>query len=123
MHVPLFDPRGKGFHKCLPEKNGKDLLELFERYHVTHLFASHIHGYFTGVWEGVPYTITGGAGGRLQGSDPDHFFYHYVKVQVHGGNVDTVVRQIDSKEIMESFLDLARNDALDWDRSLGWASP
>ncbi len=70
MHVPPFDPRGRGFKKCLPEKDGRDLLTLFKQYNVTHIFASHIHGYFSGVWDGIPYTITGGAGGSLQGSDP-----------------------------------------------------
>ena len=75
MHVPPFDPRGNGFHKCL--NDGEELLDLFRHYHVTYLFASHIHGYFSGVWQGVPYTITGGAGGKLQGNDPNHFFHHY----------------------------------------------
>jgi hypothetical protein len=60
MHVPPFYPRGNGFSECLPEKDRKDLLDLFKRYNVTHLFASHIHGYFSGVWEGISYTITGG---------------------------------------------------------------
>jgi hypothetical protein len=50
MHVPPFDPRGNGFNECLPEKDKEDLLDLFKRYNVTHLFASHIHGYFVGVW-------------------------------------------------------------------------
>jgi len=97
MHVPPFDPRGGGFDKCLPERDRRDLLDLFRRYNVTHLFASHIHGYFTGVWEGVPYTITGGAGAGLQGSGSQHFFHHYVEVHVNDGKVDTTVRQIDSE--------------------------
>jgi hypothetical protein len=96
MHVSPFDPRGKGFRKCL--KDGKDLLRLFRRYNVTHLFASHIHGYFSGVWEGVPYTITGGAGSSLQGEDPDHFFHHYVTARVHQGKVETTVTRINAKE-------------------------
>ncbi len=74
MDVPPFDPRGNGFSECLPEKDKKDLLDLFRRYNVMHAFASHIHGYFAGVCEGISYTITGGAGGRLKGSDPEHFF-------------------------------------------------
>jgi hypothetical protein len=100
MHVPPFDPRGNGFNKCLPEKDRKDLLDLFRRYSVTHVFASHIHGYFSGVLEGVPYTITGGAGGSLQGSDPEHFFHHYVKMHVRDGRVDLTVRRINAESAM-----------------------
>ena len=108
MHVPPLDPRGDGFHKCL--KNGNDLLDLFKRYNVTHLFASHIHGYFSGKWDGVPYTITGGAGGGLQGSDPNHFFHHYITVHVQDQNADIMVRPIQA-EYLSEFLE---DSALEW---------
>jgi hypothetical protein len=101
MHVPPFDVRGGEFHKV--PKYGKDLLDLFRRNNVTHLFASHIHGYFTGVSEGIPYTITGGGGARLQGNDPEHFFHHYLKVHVNNGNVDTSVSRVDSGNVMKSL--------------------
>jgi 3',5'-cyclic AMP phosphodiesterase CpdA len=114
MHVPPFDPRGRGFNKCLPEKDGKDLKELFRRYKVTHLFASHIHGYFSGMWEGVPYTITGGAGGRLQGSDPEHFFHHYVMVHVHNAKTDTIVRRVDGRDAMARVRDAMEDYVLEW---------
>jgi hypothetical protein len=94
MHVPLFDPREGLGYKCLPEEDGRDLLALFKRYQVTHLFASHIHGYFSGLWEGVPYTITGGAGAGLQGEDPRNFFHHYVEVHVSGGKVEMEPKRI-----------------------------
>jgi hypothetical protein len=119
IHVPPFDPRGKGFNKCLTDKDGEDLRDLFRRYNVTHLFASQVHGYFSGIWEGVPYTITGGVGGSLQGSNPEHSFHHYVKVHVHGGNVDMAVRQIDSEGIMPGFFGLIQDYALDWGSLLG----
>ena len=119
MHVPPFDPRGNGFSECLPEKNREDLLDLFRRYNVTHVFASHIHGYFSGVWEGIPYTITGGAGGRLKGSDPEHFFHHYVKVHVNNGNVDTTVRRIDAESVMKSLIDLMEDFLLEWGLLVG----
>ena len=49
-------------------------MALFKKYKVTHIFAGHIHGYYTGTWDGMPYTITGGAGAQLYGSDPEHVF-------------------------------------------------
>jgi hypothetical protein len=119
MHVPPFDPRGNGFNKCLPEQDGKDLLDLFSRYNVTHLFASHIHGYFSGVWTGISYTITGGAGGKLQGQDPEHFFHHYAKVHVNNGHVETVVRRIDAENVMKSFIDLVEDFLLEWGLLVG----
>lgn len=95
MHVPPFDTTGIGFAgHYLQEKDGKYLLDLFRHYKVSHIFTSHIHGYFSGMSEGVSYTITGGGGAKLYGSNPEHFFYHYVTVRVHNGKVDTVVRHV-----------------------------
>ncbi len=108
MHIPPFDPRGRG------RQPDSELLALFRRYGVTHLFASHIHGYFSGVWDGIPYTITGGAGGRLQGSDPEHFFHHYVKVHILNGKVDSEVKRIEAKSLFVSFYHLILNDLLEW---------
>jgi 3',5'-cyclic AMP phosphodiesterase CpdA len=99
MHMPPFDPSGR----YALEKDWKDLMDLFRSYNITHLFTSHIHGYFSGVWEGVPYTITGGAGARLQGSDPEHFFHHYVKVHVNNGKVETTVRRINAENALAHF--------------------
>jgi len=117
MHVPPFDPRGGGYY--LPEKDGKDLLDLFRRYKVSHLFASHIHGYFSGVWEGVSYTITGGAGARLQGNDPAHFFHHYVQVHVHDGKIETTVKRIESEGMLGCFFDLMKDRVLEGGLLLG----
>jgi 3',5'-cyclic AMP phosphodiesterase CpdA len=114
MHVPPFDPRGSGYNKCLVEKDRKDLLALFMRYHVTHLFASHLHGYFSGVWEGIPYTITGGGGAGLQGKDPEHFFHHYVRVQVNHGKTDLTVTRIDAASLTGRVHDLVRNDVVEY---------
>jgi hypothetical protein len=114
MHVPVFDPRGGAFHKSLPDNDQKDLLDLFRRYKVTHLFASHLHGYFSGVQSGIPYTVTGGAGGRLQGKDPEHFFHHYVKVDVHNGTADVTVKRIDAAHPVMYLFDLAEDYVLQW---------
>jgi hypothetical protein len=117
MHVPPFDPRGDGFHKCL--NDGKEFLDLFGHYHVTHLFASHIHGYFSGVWQGVPYTITGGAGAKLQGDDPNHFFHHYVTVHVHQGTAETVVKRIDPEGGVMRLFDFFEGDVFEWGLLVG----
>jgi 3',5'-cyclic AMP phosphodiesterase CpdA len=101
MHIPPFDPRRDGIY--LQGKDRNDLLDLFRRYKVTHLFTSHIHGYFSGTWEGIPYTITGGAGAELQGNDPEHFFHHYMKVHVSNTKVDLTVRRIHAEDAMVRF--------------------
>ncbi len=99
MHVPLFDPRNSKiptpfFHHCLPRKSAEKLLKLFEKYKVTHIFASHIHAYYRGKWGSIPYTITGGAGAELVGDNPSHDFYHYLKVSIKGDKVDIKVVHI-----------------------------
>ena len=94
LHTPLFDPRGGENHHCLPEATGRRLAALFRQYRVTHIFAGHIHSYFSGNWDGVPYTITAGAGAPLHGTDPKHFFYHYLKVTLQGGEVHVEVQRI-----------------------------
>lgn len=109
MHVPPFNPTGT----YPPQKDWKDLLELFRRYNVTHLFASHIHGYFSGVQEGVPYTITGGAGAKLLGSDPQHFFHHYMKVHVNNGKVELTIRRINEENAVVRFYDLMKKNAIE----------
>jgi hypothetical protein len=93
-HYPLFDPRGGKYRHSMPEEAGRLLAALFSRYQVTYIFASHIHGYFTGDWDGVPYTVTGGAGAPLAGADPAHFFYHYLKVTLQDGEVHVQVQRI-----------------------------
>ncbi len=85
MHVPLYDPRKGEYKKGHSLSNisiAKKLNTLFDKYNVTMLFASHIHGYFKGVWGKTPYIITGGAGAELFGTDPRHYFYHYIKVTI-----------------------------------------
>jgi hypothetical protein len=94
MHVPFFDPRGAPYHHSLAPEAGDRLVELCKKYRVTHVFASHIHSYYAGAWEGLPFTITGGAGAPLYGHDPRHAFYHYLKVLLKGGQVEIQVRPV-----------------------------
>ena len=82
QHQPLVDPRGGGKHHCLPESFAEKLAAIYRRHGITCLFCSHVHGYFEGVWRGVRFYVTGGAGAALAGKNPAHFFYHYLKVRV-----------------------------------------
>jgi serine/threonine-protein phosphatase CPPED1 len=97
LHIPLFDPQPVPNHPSgLPPKVANRLAELFKKYRVTYIFAAHKHGYFAGKWAGIPFTLTAGAGAKLYGSNPENFFYHYLKVSVTGGEV--VVQVIKLKD-------------------------
>ena len=99
LHVPLYDRRTSGFglgHAMKNKKAARELNALFDKYNVTMLFASHIHEFDRGVWGKTPYIITGGAGGELAGTDPRHYFFHYVKVSVTDGGVSYNVVKLKS---------------------------
>jgi predicted phosphodiesterase len=95
VHVPLFDPRRRNKAHAMPEAEGRRLAEVLRRHRVSHIFAGHIHAYYTGQWEGLPYTITGGGGVGLHGRDPAHDFHHYLKVLVRGDAVKVQVQRVD----------------------------
>jgi hypothetical protein len=61
---------------------------------VTTLFASHIHAYYEDRPRGLSTIISGGAGAELVGKDPEHTFYHYVRVTVDQDQVSTEVVKI-----------------------------
>ncbi len=85
MHVPIYDPRNGSeitYYGLKDKDFAKKLNDLFDENNITMLFVSHIHGYFRGVWGKTPYTVTGGAGAELMGTNPKHYFYHYIKVDV-----------------------------------------
>jgi 3',5'-cyclic AMP phosphodiesterase CpdA len=94
LHIPLFDPRGEKHDHCLPAESGRKLASLFQKYRVTHIFTGHIHAYFSGQWSGVPFTITGGAGGKIKHPDQEHYFFHYVKVSIRGDQVRLEVQRL-----------------------------
>lgn len=107
FHVPLYDPRKEipskplinlpilseyEYHHSMENKEQvKFLITLFEKYNVTHIYASHIHAYYTGKWGKVPFTIAGGGGAELVGNDPNHDFYHYIKLEVTDSTVSEKV--------------------------------
>jgi hypothetical protein len=86
MHVPLYDPRKGNYakgHSLRDLNSAYRINALLDHYHVTMLFASHIHAYFRGQWHQTPFIITGGAGAPLKSGG----YYHYVKVTVDGKHV------------------------------------
>ncbi len=95
MHVPLCDPRGGGRRHCLTGESAARLLGLFKKHRVSHVFAAHIHAYFTGEMEGIPYTITGGAGARLYREVPPAAFYNFLKVTLTGNRVSIQVHRVE----------------------------
>jgi len=83
FHVPLFSPTTRKTEHVMSDiQNAKELNKLFDDYNVTMIFSSHIHAYYTGILGKTPFIITGGAGAELIGVDPQHDFYHYIKVNV-----------------------------------------
>ena len=102
MHVPLYDPRkgkaGQPGHSLENPDSVKKILDLLKPYPVDMVFAGHIHGYFKGDWEGLPYTITGGGGAEMIYSVRENYFYHYIKVTVNGEDVSYNTVRIDSPD-------------------------
>lgn len=96
MHAPPIDPRDPRVEVAdhgLPAAEGRRLIQLFKRHRVDHVFSGHIHSYYEGDWDGVPYTISGGGGARLVGSDPDHAFLHFLRVTVRADGAVAVAPQ------------------------------
>jgi serine/threonine-protein phosphatase CPPED1 len=95
MHVPLWDPRDKPgvliryAHSLKDPDAARRMEELFLKYKVTILFAGHIHAYYDVTTRGLHTIISGGAGAELVGKDPDHTFYHYVRVKATNQGVKT----------------------------------
>ncbi|MFH1161809.1 MAG: metallophosphoesterase [Candidatus Jorgensenbacteria bacterium] len=98
LHVPAFDPRPNTNHSLSDKQNAQEFINLMEKYKVDTVFASHIHAYFDETKNGINYIITGGAGSELMGTDPDHYFYHYIKVDVNGDKANKEVIRFPSPD-------------------------
>jgi 3',5'-cyclic AMP phosphodiesterase CpdA len=108
LHHPLYDPRGG--EECavgysLGEELADELEDLFAANNVSMVLAGHIHAYYEGRCGGVPYIITGGAGAPLDGVDPEHDFYHWIKVTVTEEGFTTEVMKVEPPEsdVLEFF--------------------
>ena len=103
MHIPLFNPQSVDDcahslgHELAMELNG-----MFIDHGVTMVLAAHVHGYFQGSCNGMPYVISGG-GGELGGNDPDHYFHHYVKVTVSDEGVSYEAKRVDGPDPDEPY--------------------
>jgi len=93
MHIPPMSP--KGINHSLEKVDADRLMKFMKQQHVDYFFAGHVHGFFEGVYQGIPWTITGGAGANMKGNDPKHYFYHYVKVTVKGDQLTTTAVRFD----------------------------
>lgn len=112
MHVPLFDPRKEGpriTHNLKDIKFANQLNAIFDKYDITMLFASHIHAFYQGLWSKTPYIITGGAGAELVGTNPEHDFYHYIKVNVSEDGINYEVKKVKSPDF--EVIDRLMHDA------------
>ncbi|MCG2687108.1 metallophosphoesterase [Candidatus Parcubacteria bacterium] len=96
LHVPPFDPRSENHHALENQKNAKQFMDLMEKYKVDIVFASHVHAYFDETRNDINYVITGGAGSELWGTDPDHYFNHYIKVEIDGDKINKEVVRLPS---------------------------
>ena len=98
MHVPLYDPRVgklKKGHSLSDLQEAKTLNNIFDKYNVSMVFASHIHAYFKGKWQKTPYIITGGAGAPLQKNG----FYHFIKVSITKKGINYKLIKIKTKPL------------------------
>ena len=121
LHVPLWDPRDsrktdiRYAHSLQDPDAARQLEDLLLKYKVTILFASHIHAYYNYTPRGLHTIITGGAGAELVSKDPEHRFYHYVKIAVSSHGVQTELVKINlafPKGGVKKYLNLAKLYAL-----------
>ncbi len=108
FHVPLFEARAFPFDPAKKPKRVSmqkvaasygirnrdlafELMNLFKKYNVSYIFTAHNHGYYQGYWGGVPFIISGGAGGKLKDRDSEHEFFNYVKACTGGDKLTTEV--------------------------------
>ena len=95
MHAPPYDPR-HGHDHAMSEESARELLKLMKDYNAFGIF-SHIHIYWNGTYEGVPFVITGGGGAPLYAKPEEGGFYHYVVLTMRpGGEIDVKVVKVSS---------------------------
>jgi len=128
MHIPLYDPEAGPYrlgHSIKDRKVAEQLNELFDKNKVTMVFTAHVHGYYTGTWHKTPFTVTGGAGAELGGTNPEHYFYHYIKVNVSPDGVQYQVEKVGKpfsniiQLFMHNMTEFMHSYILAWELSAG----
>jgi hypothetical protein len=84
MHIPPYDPRPGKEHPMKLGEQYRRLSDILEKYKVSRVFTSGIHGYHKKEHGGVPYIITGGGGSELESLDS---FHNYILVDVKGDKI------------------------------------
>ncbi len=100
-HTP---PRvGPWAHKLSPSPEvGARWMKLNEKYQVDHVFLGHIHLYDEQTFNGINYTVSGGAGSPLDKKKGfGQGIYHMVMVEINGDNVRTEMVPINTR--IETF--------------------
>lgn len=96
-HAPLRSFKNHPVEQYVPPEVADRLVELFQKYHVSHVFLAHYHGYYEGQYGSVPFTVTGGAGAPFYGDGPEHDFHHYLRVDLDGSSLNVTVRRLDGE--------------------------
>ncbi|MFC1483511.1 metallophosphoesterase family protein [Candidatus Neomarinimicrobiota bacterium] len=82
VHVPPGEVKKWAYH-AMSGKKSRQFTDLMTKHEVNHVFAGHIHAYSTASYNGVDYTITGGAGASLHDRyGPRGSVHHYVIVDI-----------------------------------------
>jgi 3',5'-cyclic AMP phosphodiesterase CpdA len=95
-HKPIYSPHSRHFmgeDSARARKQGLWLEDTFQKYGIEMVFAGHVHAYaYDGIFKGVKYYITGGAGAPLRERGNPHFkaLHHYLVVDTESGKVDMV---------------------------------
>lgn len=87
MHIPTFNPSRRRHYLIKWDEDYKPFEEIIQRHKVNILFTGHIHFFHDSIHQGVRTIITGGGGAPLYETPERGGFYHWVKVQVNGKNV------------------------------------
>lgn len=90
MHRPMYsviDP-DLVFSKSFRDKKNRDYLHsLFREFKVKAVFAGHEHLYSETIKDGIRYIVTGGGGSPLYQSPKGGGYFHYLIINVKGGDV------------------------------------
>ncbi len=90
MHIPPYDPRQARSYEIGASQNAEWLMNLAAEFGVKRIYSSHINSYFKFTRQGIPITITGGAGSRLINKKSHH---HFLLITVTGDKItERVVR-------------------------------